>query len=200
MSNLADVRRIAREVIEARAAGKRTHKIGRITFDLTKGGYCLRFVRQCHEAAAGGSEFSWPHRAQYAIQTMHRLMAGLEVPYKDRESADIVTFDKGKPVTATPGHIGIYLGKDLVAENTSSGKRGTPRAAGTKISTLASIGPARAQFFRTVPMAAGSLPLPEDALTEVLVIDHATGAVVARFKMVKGGDHVADQGKVYVRV
>ena len=198
MSNLADVRRIAREVVEARAAGKRTHKIGKTTFDLTKGGYCLRFVRQCHEAAAGGSEFSWPHRAQYAIQTMHRLMAaGLEVPYKDRESADIVTFDKGKPVTATPGHIGIYLGKDLVAENTSSGKRGTPRAAGTKVSTLASIGPARAQFFRTVP--GGAIP-PEEALTEVLVIDHATGAVVGRFQMVKGGNHVADQGKVYVRV
>lgn len=34
----------------------------------------------------------------------------------------------------------------------------------------------------------------------VKVVDHATGAVVAQYEMVEGGDHLADQGKLYVRV
>ena len=43
----------------------------------------------------------------------------------------------------TVGHIGIDLGGGLVAENASSGKRGLPMRAGTKISHLSEIGPSR---------------------------------------------------------
>jgi len=35
--------------------------------------------------------------------------------------------------------------------------------------------------------------------TTVKVVDHATGQVIETMKMVRGGDHIADQGKLYVR-
>lgn len=151
-TTVQDVRRVAREVVAAREAGKRSHKIGQVTFDLTESGMCNRFVRECHEAAAGLGEQEWPYRANYAIQTDYKLRrAGFET--SSPESADVVCFNRGKEESATPGHIGIYLGGGLVAENTSCGSRGEPRRAGTKISTIAEIGRSRAQYFATVAMA-----------------------------------------------
>lgn len=35
--------------------------------------------------------------------------------------------------------------------------------------------------------------------TPVEVVDHATGKVIETLQVVRGGDHIADQGKVYVR-
>lgn len=154
-ATVQDVRRVAREVVAARVAGKKSHRIGRVTFDLTEHSYCNRFVREVHEAALGLGEQEWPYRANYAIQTDYKLRrAGFEVaaPALSREVADVVCFNRGKAESALPGHIGIYLGDGLVAENTVSSRRGTPRAQGTKISTLAEIGLGRAMFFQTLPV------------------------------------------------
>jgi hypothetical protein len=147
-----DVRRVAREVVAARVAGKTSHQIGSVKFDLTESSMCLRFVRECHEAALGLHEQEWAYRAAYAIQTDYMLRrAGLGADHP--EHADVVCFNKGHSELARPGHIGIYLGDGLVAENTVNGKRGTPRARGTKISTLDEIGRSRAMFFQTLPLA-----------------------------------------------
>ena len=194
MATVDDVRRVAREVVAARVAGKTSHRIGAVTFDLRDRGYCLRFVREVHEAALGLHEFDWPFAAQYAIQCDYRLRrAGAAVA--ERESPEIVCFNRGKPESATPGHIGIYLGQGLVAENTISASRGTPRAAGTKISTLGEVGSSRAMFFRTVPPAQAAMP---DPTVLVKLINHATGDVLQTVRMVAGGDHVRDQRKLYV--
>ena len=194
MATVDDVRRVAREVVAARVAGKTSHRIGAVTFDLRDKGMCLRFVREVHEAALGLHEFDWPFAAQYAIQCDYKLRrAGLEV--NPVENPEIVCFNKGKPPTATPGHIGIYLGGWLVAENTISARRGAPRAAGTKISTLAEVGTNRVMFFRTVPPAQVAGP---DPILPVKLINHATGDVLQTVRMVAGGDHVRDQRKLYV--
>lgn len=195
MPTVDDVRRVAREVVAARVAGKRSHRIGAVTFDLRDVGMCLRFVREVHEAALGLQEFDWPYRAQFAIQTDYKLRrAGLEVP--ESAAPEIVCFNRGKPESAMPGHIGIYLGGGLVAENTISAKRGNPRAAGTKISSLDEIGRSRVMFFRTVPRP-GSQDKPKPV--QVLIVDHTTGSVIGHLDMVPGGDHVSDQRKIYVR-
>ncbi len=44
----------------------------------------------------------------------------------------------------------------------------------------------------------GKLPEDTEETKPVKVIDHATGAVKETLKMVSGGDHIADQGKLYV--
>lgn len=45
--------------------------------------------------------------------------------------------------------------------------------------------------FRQMVMATGT--------RQILVVEHATGKVIGKLEMVEGGDHVADQGKIYVR-
>lgn len=42
------------------------------------------------------------------------------------------------------------------------------------------------------------LPRGADATLLVKVVDHASGRMVAAYRMVPGGNHVADQGKLYV--
>ena len=152
MATVDDVRRIARAVVAARVSGHGSVNIDKQTFDLTETGMCLKFVRQCEEAAAGQAPHEWRFDSRYATWADYGLRAaGLETA--DHESADVVCFNRGKSRSDTPGHIGIYLGMGLVAENTSSGTRGNPRRAGTKITTLEEIGVGRAMFFRTVPVA-----------------------------------------------
>lgn len=152
MATVTDVRRIAREAVAARVAGESRVTIGTQTFDLTEGGMCLRFVRQCEEAAQGLQPHDWRFDSRYAVWADYKLRrAGLEVA--DHEHADIVCFNRGASEQDTPGHIGIYLGDGLVAENTISARRGQPRAAGTKLTALADIGPERAMFFATLPLA-----------------------------------------------
>lgn len=100
--------------------------------DLVTGGMCNRFVRQVYEVALGIPEQTWPYRAGRAIWTIDSLEAaglgigpGLE---SDLLLGDIVGIHTGKF-----GHIAIYVGDGMVAENTSSKTRGNPRKIGTKL-------------------------------------------------------------------
>ena len=151
-ATVSSVRALARKVVECRQLGKLHAVLANTTFDLTEGGMCQRFVRQVHEAALGIPAFAWPYARRYAIQADFAMReAGLQV--RDPEDADVVCFHGNKPITATPGHIAIYLGDGWVAENTISGLRGSPRPPGTKITRIGDIDPsgARRRFFRTVP-------------------------------------------------
>ena len=127
------------QAVQARIGGKTKVTLGsgasRQVFDLEKGGMCNRFVRQVFETALGLSLFGWYFGSAKACMTLHKL-APYEVPLKDVQAGDILGFN------GDPGHIAIYIGgafdpkKKLTAENTISSKRGLPRKAGTKVSSL----------------------------------------------------------------
>lgn len=94
--------------------------------DLSEGGMCNRFVRQCFEVALGIPEYTWLYRAGRAIWTLDSLDAAhkrVAAGGEGLQPGDIVGIHKG-----TYGHIAIYVGDGMVAENTT---RGTP--AGTKL-------------------------------------------------------------------
>lgn len=137
----------ALKAADAHAAGKKSIKLGSgvttQTLDLATGGYCCRFVRQCFETALGMREFQWLFGSPSAKQTgekmkaadVGRVSAGLV-------AGDVLVWYEG---SGPYGHIAIYLGdvygdgRKLVAENTSSGKRGFPQAPGTKVTRLSSM-------------------------------------------------------------
>ena len=179
---------IAIQAAEAHQAGHFTAEIGGTVFNLRQGGYCARFIRQCHEAALGLAPFGWAYRAGNALQMEDNLKrAGLQV--LSPKPGDIVCINKD---SGQYGHIAIWLGNGKIAENTSSGSRGNPKEPGTKITVLNSSIRARITGYYAVMPAAG------DATRDVLVIEHATGKVLDTLKMVPGGNHVEDQGKLYV--
>lgn len=139
---------IAEAAVRARRAGHNSYVVAGITFNLAQGGYCARFVRQCYEAAIGRGEWTWPYNAPNALEMERKLRADgrvVSVP----QPGDIV----GLSTAGTaPGHIAIWLGDGMVAENTSSAKRGDPRAAGTKITPLSAIGSGRVTaYYRALP-------------------------------------------------
>lgn len=107
-------------------------------FRLGQGGYCNRFVRQVFETALGLRPFAWRYGAARACQTLQKLEP-YRVPLGQRQPGDILGF------AGDPGHICLYLGrnadpaKELVAENTSSARRGYPQAAGTKLTRFSSL-------------------------------------------------------------
>jgi len=152
-------------------------------------GYCARFIRQLHETALGLGAFEWAYRAGDALQMEANLKrAGLQVG--KLEPGDIVCLNKG---AGKYGHIAIYLGGGEIAENTSSGKRGAPQEPGTKITGFSS------SLKRRVSGYYAAMPAAEGKLQTVLMIEHTTGKVVGGFKLVPGGNHIPDQGKVYVK-
>ena len=148
-----DVADVAEKVVAAKRVGKTSLTIGTVIFNLTEWGYCDRFVRECHEAATGEAEQSWPYRAKTAKITRGMLAAaGLAVT--DRQRGDVVCF-RFEPY----GHIAIWLGGGMVAENTSSATRGEPREKGHKVTPLASIGESRiVGWFRPLPAVAVLAP------------------------------------------
>lgn len=159
MATKADVVRIARAAVQHRRNGAQTYTVGRVTLNLTQGGMCARFVRQVHEAALGLSEFAWQYRAPNAFE-MERNLRAAGLRTSNPQPGDVACFNTaGTP----PGHIGIYLGNGEVAENTSSGSRGDPRAPGTKISTLASMGGAArvSGYYAVLPAAVEEAPVNE---------------------------------------
>lgn len=130
------------EVVQARLQGQKQAPFGSgpacQTFALDEGGYCNRFVRQVFETALGLKPFAWPFAAARAYQTLRKLEP-YRVPLAQRRPGDILGF------AGDPGHICLYLGRDcdpakeLVAENTSSARRGYPSAAGTKLTSFATL-------------------------------------------------------------
>ncbi len=121
MATGTDVANVAEQVVGAKRKRLRTISLGLVTFNLTESGMCARFVRECHEAALQHAEQTWPYRGDRALAVNANLKAA-GLPVKDRQRGDVICFSGGEC-----GHIVIYLGAGLVAENTSSGKRGTPR-------------------------------------------------------------------------
>lgn len=150
----ADVANIARHVAEQRRSWRRYVTVNGIRFDTHAGGWCGRFVRQCCEAALKGvmpgyrgydagyqdeafAAFPWLRR--YAAQACRALDGGGSGKYGVYERVsvpqpgDIVGMSPGYSL---PGHIAVFLGQGLIAENTSS----TSRGPGTVISSIADYG------------------------------------------------------------
>ena len=187
---------IAVQAAEAHADGRRDTTIAGHEFrvgpvygaDGKAKGYCARLVRQVHEAALGLGEYEWAFRAANAREMEANLeRAGLQVDKP--EPGDIVCFNKNG---GTYGHIGIWLGDGKIAENTSAGNRGKPREPGTKITPLS------ATLKKRVSGYYAAMPAAKDKPRTVLMIEHGTGKVVGSFKLVPNGNHIEDQGKVYV--
>jgi len=125
----------ASEVVQARQHGEKTFTAGGQTFDLEKGGYCNRFVRQVFETSLGLGAFGWYFGDATARATLDKLAPYLLSPKVKLQEGDIIGWHYG---CGTYGHIAIYIGgeKKLIAENTSA-TRGDPRKAGTKVTRLA---------------------------------------------------------------
>lgn len=131
---------IAVAAANARINGKTSYTAGSgskaQSFDLTEGGMCARFVRQCFETGCQMTPKSWKYRGGNAIAMLGKLKAnGHTVSTGDLDVGDIIGHSK-----YPDGHVAIYVGKingiHTVAENTSSGKRGNPRSPGTKLTPI----------------------------------------------------------------
>lgn len=141
-----DIRKLvvqrAMMAVQARQAGKHSYKVGGQVFDLDKGGYCNRFVRQCFETVLGLKAFDWRFGAAKARDTLDKLdlanCAVIDAKASTLQPGDIIGWYDG---SGAYGHIAIYVGdyygdgRKLVAENTSA-KRGDPNPPGTKITQL----------------------------------------------------------------
>ena len=200
-SAVADV---ARRAVVARRAGRSTYSEGSATFMLDQGGMCARFVRQCCEVVAGLPAFGIWFAAPTARQMEENLKRGGK-RVTVLQDGDIVACNKQ---SYWAGHICVFLGDGVVAENTSSGQRGDPRAPGTKITPLSALLGEVSGYYR-----------PFDAAAEprvVLFNADGTSKVVDCHLRIEGDvsrvdlrvlaealgftvtDHLADQGKVYV--
>jgi len=138
-----DIRKLvvqrAMMAVQARQAGKHSCKIGSQTFDLDKGGYCNRFIRQVFETTLGLAAKDWRFGAGTARETLDKLEDyRIEAKPSKLQPGDIIGWYDG---SGPYGHIALYVGdyygdgRKLVAENTSA-KRGFPNAPGTKITQL----------------------------------------------------------------
>ena len=132
---IADIAKVARDAGAAGDLGRTAITINGIKFDLDERGACSRFVRQVHEAARSGPpgcEFDYQggRFGCCAAKTEHTLKAaGLNV-VGDPQPGAIVCFNQPpsgsrcKHCGRRVGHIAVYLGEGLIAENTSSLSRG----------------------------------------------------------------------------
>lgn len=199
----ADVARVAAEAVAARKAGKRSVTISGITFDLETGGYCARFVRQCHEAALGRGEWTWGYNAPTAYDMERRLQANAAI-VGTPAIGDIVGLSTS---CRPPGHIAIYAGDGHIYENTSA-VRGDPRAPGTKRSPLDL---ARVtHYYRVLPQADAPAPLRVVLLPGSCVVgcspeiaDGVTRCDLRPLAEALGyeviAEHIPTQNKIYLR-
>jgi len=153
-----DVVEIAKAVCEASRNGQNSTTKHGVKFNLKERGYCLRFVRQCYAAAVrrhvpNASQFDYdafPWLARYAstaCKTLHEGGHGTYGPFgltDDPEPGDIIGIS---PNYTKPGHIGIFLGRGLFAENTSS----TVRGPGTVISEIEAVAHRITGYYRVLP-------------------------------------------------
>jgi len=137
---------VARDVVQRRVEGAETYDrdghhfiLGPVYKDGKVVGYCSRFVRQTYEVAEGLPEqglsvLNGGWASDTARHTEEQLKKrGLAVQRSLAKPGDIICMNlRNGPY----GHIAIWLGNNTVAENTSSGSRGTPRAPGTKITVM----------------------------------------------------------------
>lgn len=171
----ADMARIAREVVAGRKRGLEKVTINGVEFNTLEKGWCSKFVRQVHEATTGRAA-PWP--GWFAVWTERNLHRG---GYRvvNPQVGDIVCFNAAEYARlgrervwnakdpqnirdwGAQGHIGILVGDGLVAENTSSAKRGDPRAAGTKLTPLDQIGASRISGYYAVLPTVSEAPAEE---------------------------------------
>ena len=123
------------QAVSARQKGKQAFTAGGQTFNLEKGGYCNRFIRQSVETALGLGAFKWYFGDATARKTLDKLAPYVLPKGAKLQAGDIIGWYDGCGVY---GHIALYIGgeKKLIAENTSA-KRGDPQPPGTKVTRLA---------------------------------------------------------------
>jgi len=130
------MRKVVARALEAGriAAGdprKQRVKLDGFDFDLLTGGRCQEFVRECFESALGWPARSWAYAAPSAKVALQRMTKdGFRVTDEPR-AGDVIGHCSG-----TYGHIAIMVDATTCAENTSSGRRGNPKRAGTKLTPL----------------------------------------------------------------
>lgn len=213
MANNLDLVHVCEMVLTAKRQGKEVFVVNGVTFDDLQwdprdGGRCQENTRKAIEAATGKP---MPGKSCCAYQTNLNLDAlskkrgsGVTevVPaggrIEDAKPGDILMFRGGGFHSAAArksgacgnrvGHVGIYLGNGRMFQHTSRG--------GLAITDAGPTADQRARFcgaYRVVPLAAA-----KPKKQTVRIIEHGTGAVIAEYEMVPGGNHVDDQGKVYV--
>lgn len=127
--------------------------LGGCHFELTDIAMCSEFARECCEAAAGTGDHSLPHFGGDARETEARLAArGTTVANHCAERGDVVCFNRGN--AGKWGHIGLYLGSGLFAENTSSKTRGP----GFVISKMQDMSGRISGFYNILPARPASKP------------------------------------------
>lgn len=125
--------KIAKQVVEAKEANKKTHMVNKSTFNLTESGFCYRFVRQVIEAANDFNEFDWIYKAPTAYDGEQAIKKDFKsIPLSKATPGNIIFFNGD----TKPGHVAILLDKQTIIENTSNKYRGHPKAAGHKITKL----------------------------------------------------------------
>lgn len=215
MANNLDLVHVCEMVLTAKRQGKEAFTVNGVTFDdlqwhANDGGRCQENTRKAIEAATGKP---MPGKACCAYQTNLNLYALSQkrgsgvtevVPaggrIEDAQPGDILMFRGGPYHSAAArragacgnrvGHVGIWLGNGRMFQHTSR--------AGLAITDAGPTADQRKRFcgaYRLLPLAAAK---PKKQM--VKIIDHGTGAVIAEYEMVPRGDHIADQGKVYVVV
>lgn len=201
---------VALAAVNARKSGRSAVTLGSgqsaQTFDLDAGGYCARFVRQCVEVALGLKPFTWAGCAPDARGMEKNLKKiAQKVPVEKREPGDIVCMNE---TSGKYGHIGLCVDPGTIAENTSSGKRGSPRPAGTKLTSWTIIASSVSGVYRLKSAAVPTAGVPTHPVA-VKVVEQSNGKLIAAvapsiadllvgYALAENGDHRRDQGKVYV--
>lgn len=164
---------MAREAAQAHAAGATEYTATqyadgsgvRQTLDLDAGGWCWRFIRQLFEVALGLQPGTWEFASASAKQTltlMHQAGRDCSAPLLPGDIAGI----RG----GTWGHIALYLGDGLVAENTSSDSRGKPRRAGTKITPYSDLSGRVTETYRLGLVQSSSITITWEGSAGPLVL------------------------------
>ncbi len=145
MTTNADVAVVARQVVAAHGNGHQHITIGGVVFDTEATGWCARFVRQCHDAAIGEGEFTWPYSARNA-RDMERVLKANGCEVSDPQPGDVVGLNR---MGYAHGHIGLLLDAETIAENTISIVRGP----GTVASKLADVRGNVSGYYRSMASA-----------------------------------------------
>ena len=207
-----DLVHVCEMVLTAKRQGKEAFTVNGVTFDDLQwhggGGRCQENARKAIEAATGKP---MPGKACCAYQTNLNLLALSKEPgsgvtetvaaggrIEDAKPGDILMFRGGDyhsgkaraqgACSNRVGHVGIWLGNGRMFQHTSR--------SGLAITDAGPTTDQRKRFcgaYRILPLAPVK---PKKQI--VKVIDQATGAVIVEYEMVQGGNHVDDQGKLYV--
>lgn len=180
---------VCNRVIAAIHNGAQSVTINGVLFaGFSQTGWCARNVRRAVEATVYGAEWAWPQGACCATSMALKLRAaGAGISRGKIRPGDLVAFSGGgkcRTCGRAVGHIGVYMGDNMLWQNTSYQSMGT------------CIIPIReSQWDAVIGVYA---ILPESVIEPIRVIEKATGKVVGT--VVEDGLHVDDQRKIYVEV